>query len=85
MTTTGGDITGGGEPRYAELHAHTNFSFLDGASHPEELAAHHRRDVTFRSLPPDLVASLLIHAAASQLETQASSASISFWRSNFPT
>jgi error-prone DNA polymerase len=23
---------------YAELHAHTNFSFLDGASHPEELA-----------------------------------------------
>ena len=23
---------------YAELHAHTNFSFLDGAAHPEELA-----------------------------------------------
>jgi error-prone DNA polymerase len=23
--------------RYAELHAHSNFSFLDGASHPEEL------------------------------------------------
>ena len=23
--------------RYAELHCHTNFSFLDGASHPEEL------------------------------------------------
>src|ERR1700752_769952 len=23
---------------YAELHSHTNFSFLDGASHPEELA-----------------------------------------------
>ena len=23
---------------YAELHAHTNFSFLDGASHPEEMA-----------------------------------------------
>src|SRR5262249_32883035 len=22
---------------YAELHAHTNFSFLDGASHPEEM------------------------------------------------
>ena len=22
---------------YAELHAHTNFSFLDGASHPHEL------------------------------------------------
>jgi error-prone DNA polymerase len=24
---------------YAELHCHTNFSFLDGASHPEDLAA----------------------------------------------
>ncbi len=24
-------------PAYAELHCHTNFSFLDGASHPEEL------------------------------------------------
>ena len=23
---------------YAELHCHTNFSFLDGASHPEQLA-----------------------------------------------
>ena len=30
---------GGGEERvpYAELHCHSNFSFLDGASHPEEL------------------------------------------------
>ncbi|CAN5910491.1 error-prone DNA polymerase [soil metagenome] len=28
-----------GEPTpYAELHCHSNFSFLDGASHPEELA-----------------------------------------------
>ncbi|MEO8246151.1 MAG: PHP domain-containing protein, partial [Chloroflexota bacterium] len=25
------------DPPYAELHAHSNFSFLDGASHPEEL------------------------------------------------
>ena len=25
------------DPRYAELHAHSNFSFLDGASHPERL------------------------------------------------
>src|SRR5512134_983610 len=24
-------------PAYAELHCHSNFSFLDGASHPEEL------------------------------------------------
>ena len=27
----------GGAPAYAELHCHSNFSFLDGASHPEEL------------------------------------------------
>ena len=27
-----------GSVPYAELHCHTNFSFLDGASHPEELA-----------------------------------------------
>jgi error-prone DNA polymerase len=26
-----------GAHRYAELHCHSNFSFLDGASHPEEL------------------------------------------------
>ncbi len=26
-------------PGYAELHVHSNFSFLDGASHPEELVA----------------------------------------------
>ena len=24
---------------YCELHAHSNFSFLDGAAHPEELIA----------------------------------------------
>ncbi len=29
---------GRGMAEYAELHCHTNFSFLDGASHPEELA-----------------------------------------------
>src|SRR6478735_2614950 len=27
-----------GTTPYAELHCHSNFSFLDGASHPEELA-----------------------------------------------
>ena len=32
------DLCGGGERvPYAELHAHSNFSFLDGTSHPEEL------------------------------------------------
>src|SRR5579859_6496036 len=29
---------GAAGPAYAELHCHSNFSFLDGASHPEELA-----------------------------------------------
>ena len=31
------------EPRYAELHAHSNFSFLDGASDPEDLIAEAQR------------------------------------------
>src|SRR5438046_6177001 len=30
--------SGPGRVPYAELHCHSNFSFLDGASHPEELA-----------------------------------------------
>jgi error-prone DNA polymerase len=30
---------GPGRVPYAELHCHSNFSFLDGASHPEELVA----------------------------------------------
>ena len=30
---------GTGTVPYAELHCHSNFSFLDGASHPEELAS----------------------------------------------
>src|SRR5579862_8366656 len=29
--------------RYAELHCHSNFSFLDGASHPEELVGEAKR------------------------------------------
>jgi len=33
-------------PRYAELHAHTAFSFLDGASQPEELAAEAASEAT---------------------------------------
>ncbi len=35
--TDGGSA--GGEARYAELHSHTAYSFLDGASQPEEMAA----------------------------------------------
>ncbi|WP_281905166.1 error-prone DNA polymerase [Phytohabitans aurantiacus] len=31
-------VRASGTVPYAELHCHTNFSFLDGASHPEELA-----------------------------------------------
>ena len=33
-----GLLAGQGSVPYAELHCHSNFSFLDGASHPEELA-----------------------------------------------
>ena len=33
----GGAPAGDAEPRYAELHCTSNFSFLEGASHPEEL------------------------------------------------
>ena len=32
-----GAVPGGEGAAYAELHCHSNFSFLDGASHPEEL------------------------------------------------
>src|SRR5699024_10487481 len=35
----GGNVAGKGRTPYAELHCHSNFSFLDGASHPEELVA----------------------------------------------
>src|SRR5699024_1744406 len=35
----GGNIGGKGRTPYAELHCHSNFSFLDGASHPEGLVA----------------------------------------------
>jgi error-prone DNA polymerase len=34
---TAGIETNADAPAYAELHCHSNFSFLDGASHPEEL------------------------------------------------
>ncbi len=37
--TPGPPAVGAGSVPYAELHCHTNFSFLDGASHPEELVA----------------------------------------------
>ncbi|GLW94806.1 error-prone DNA polymerase [Actinokineospora globicatena] len=41
VSSVGNSITdeadGDGRVPYAELHCHSNFSFLDGASHPEEL------------------------------------------------
>ncbi len=49
MGTHGGisGISGIRGSGYAELHCHTNFSFLDGASHPEELAEEaHRLGLT---------------------------------------
>ncbi len=34
---------------YAELHSHTNFSFLDGVSHPEDLV-YRAADLDYRAL-----------------------------------
>jgi len=43
MTAPGGAASGAASapalPAYAELHCRSNFSFLTGASHPEELVA----------------------------------------------
>ena len=38
LEPVGGRPAGRATVPYAELHCHSNFSFLDGASHPEELA-----------------------------------------------
>ena len=37
MTRGSNSRRSGLSDRYAELHCHSNFSFLDGASHPEDL------------------------------------------------
>ena len=37
------------KPHYAELHCKTNFSFLEGASHPDELAARRPSSVMARA------------------------------------
>src|SRR3712207_9537183 len=37
LPTWAGPPRRSGATPYAELHCHSNFSFLDGASHPEEL------------------------------------------------
>jgi error-prone DNA polymerase len=58
-------------PRYAELHAKTNFSFLEGASHPDELALRAAKlglaalAVTDRNTLAGVVRA---HAAARQLQ-----------------
>jgi error-prone DNA polymerase len=39
----GGPDPGALEPQWAELHCHSSYSFLDGASSPAELAAEARR------------------------------------------
>src|SRR3954471_19205420 len=39
LPTVGGGGQAARGPGYAELHCCTNFSFLEGASHPDELAA----------------------------------------------
>src|SRR3954464_7822121 len=58
-------------PRYAELHCKTNFSFLEGASHPDELALRAAElglaglAITDRN---SLAGVVRAHAAARQLE-----------------
>ncbi|HEX3954374.1 MAG TPA: error-prone DNA polymerase [Stellaceae bacterium] len=53
--TGGGGFAGGFEPRYAELQVTSNFSFLRGASHPDELVVtaaalgHHAIAITDRN------------------------------------
>src|SRR5262245_49279146 len=39
LMPTAGSLTKGPVIQYAELHCRTNFSFLEGASHPDELVA----------------------------------------------
>jgi len=63
--------TSHGGPRYAELHCKTNFSFLEGASHPDELAVKGAElglaalAVTDRN---SLAGVVRAHSAAKQLE-----------------
>ena len=59
---------------YCELHAHSNFSFLDGASHPEELVA----QAAVVGMPAlaitdhaGLYAAVRLHKAAAETETEA--------------
>jgi error-prone DNA polymerase len=60
-----------GGPRYAELHCKTNFSFLQGASHPDELALR-AKELGFAALAitdrNSLAGVVRAHAAARQLE-----------------
>src|SRR2546425_38858 len=41
-STRSGSSSGSMTDAYAELHCHSNYSFLEGASHPEELVARAR-------------------------------------------
>src|SRR3954464_4927046 len=58
-------------PRYAELHCKTNFSFLEGASHPDELALR-AAEVGLAALAitdrHSLAGVVRAHTAAKQLE-----------------
>ncbi|MBE1577696.1 hypothetical protein H4W30_004756 [Amycolatopsis roodepoortensis] len=67
-----GDDDGGAVPRvpYAELHAHSNFSFLDGASHPEELveeAARQGLDAIFLTDHDGMYGAVRFNEAAREL------------------
>ncbi len=59
---------------YCELHAHSNFSFLDGASHPEELVAR-AAQIGMPALAitdhAGLYGAVRLHKAAAETETDA--------------
>ncbi len=59
---------------YCELHAHSNFSFLDGASHPEELVAR-AAQIGIGALAitdhAGLYGAVRLHKAAAETETDA--------------
>jgi len=73
MVTPGGQADGPaqGLPAYAELHCRSNFSFLTGASHPEELVARaHELGYTALAITDEcsLAGVVRAHAQAKRLE-----------------
>ena len=72
-------------PSYAELHCISNFTFLRGASHPEELVAHASRlGYTALALTDEcsVAGAVRAHVAAREHGINSSSAANFDWRTN---